>query len=225
MKTNGGGSRGIAPPLLTSALDGSEWSALCPCCSTPRERAPSILWIGGRVGPRASLDTASCPCWQLNPSHPACDSSLHQLSYPSSFIHICLYKKWKNIPPQCTTALPTYVKLDLKYVLKGTENIHTIRLTRFKQKCEGCIDEHSLWEQKCVILKMNTVTNLLKESKLFHVLGDETYEQTPEYEIREHTITDLVTGHKDVCRWRVPEKGIIIWTKAILYLHWDIEII
>jgi hypothetical protein len=37
------GSGGIAAPLLTSAVDGSEWSALRPCCFTPGERAPDAL--------------------------------------------------------------------------------------------------------------------------------------------------------------------------------------
>jgi hypothetical protein len=40
---------------LTSALDGGEWSASRPGRFIPRERAPGIHWIGGRVGPRAVL--------------------------------------------------------------------------------------------------------------------------------------------------------------------------
>jgi hypothetical protein len=43
---------------LTSALDGSEWSASHPGRFTPRETAPSTHWIGGWVGPRAGLDTS-----------------------------------------------------------------------------------------------------------------------------------------------------------------------
>jgi hypothetical protein len=59
-------SGGIAPPFLTSALDGGEQSASCP----DRERAPGTHWIRGRVGPRASLDTLekrniSCPCREV----------------------------------------------------------------------------------------------------------------------------------------------------------------
>jgi len=34
---------------LTSALDGGEWSALCPGRFTPKERAPGTHWIGGWV--------------------------------------------------------------------------------------------------------------------------------------------------------------------------------
>jgi hypothetical protein len=51
------GSGGTAPiVLLTSALDGGEWSASRPGRFTPRERAPSTHWIGGWVGPRAVLE-------------------------------------------------------------------------------------------------------------------------------------------------------------------------
>jgi hypothetical protein len=50
------GSGGIAPPFLTSALDGGEWSASSHCLFIPEERAPGTHWIGGWVGPRAGLD-------------------------------------------------------------------------------------------------------------------------------------------------------------------------
>jgi hypothetical protein len=39
-------STGIAPPFLTSAPAGGEWSASWPCCFTPRKRRPSTHWIG-----------------------------------------------------------------------------------------------------------------------------------------------------------------------------------
>jgi hypothetical protein len=42
--------------FLTSALDGGEWSASLPGHFTPGERDPYTHWIGGWVGPRASLD-------------------------------------------------------------------------------------------------------------------------------------------------------------------------
>jgi hypothetical protein len=35
-----GGIGGTAPPFLTSALDGDEWSASRPCIVTPWDRAP-----------------------------------------------------------------------------------------------------------------------------------------------------------------------------------------
>jgi hypothetical protein len=47
-------SGGIAPLiLLTSVLDGGEWSASCPSHFTRRERAPGTHWVGGWVRPRA----------------------------------------------------------------------------------------------------------------------------------------------------------------------------
>jgi hypothetical protein len=42
--------------FLTSALVGGEWSVSRPGCFTPAERALGTLWIGGWVGPRASLE-------------------------------------------------------------------------------------------------------------------------------------------------------------------------
>jgi hypothetical protein len=50
------GSGGIAPPLLTSALDGGEWSASRPGRFIPGERPPGTHQVGGWVGPRAGLD-------------------------------------------------------------------------------------------------------------------------------------------------------------------------
>jgi hypothetical protein len=51
------GSGGVTPLiLLTSALDGGEWSASRPDRFTPMERAPDTHWLGGWVGPTAVLD-------------------------------------------------------------------------------------------------------------------------------------------------------------------------
>jgi hypothetical protein len=55
MKTNRG-SEGVAPPLLTLALFGGEWSSSCPSHFIPGERAAGTHWIGGWVGLGASLD-------------------------------------------------------------------------------------------------------------------------------------------------------------------------
>jgi hypothetical protein len=49
-------SEGIAPPFLTSALHGGEWSASRPGRFTPEQRAPGTHWIGGWVAPRTGLD-------------------------------------------------------------------------------------------------------------------------------------------------------------------------
>jgi hypothetical protein len=50
------GDGGIAPLFLTSALDGSEWSASRLGSFTPGERAPGAHWIGGWVDLRTGVD-------------------------------------------------------------------------------------------------------------------------------------------------------------------------
>jgi len=40
---------------MTSALEGSEWSASCPGRFTSVERACGSHWVGGWVGPRAGM--------------------------------------------------------------------------------------------------------------------------------------------------------------------------
>jgi hypothetical protein len=64
------GGEGIAPPFLTSALDGGEWSASRLCHFTP-----STHWIGGWVGPRASLNVMKkgkiLPLPGIKPGRPA----------------------------------------------------------------------------------------------------------------------------------------------------------
>jgi len=45
--------------LLTSVLDGGEWSASCSSHFTPGEIAPSTNWGGCWVGPIASLDVVA----------------------------------------------------------------------------------------------------------------------------------------------------------------------
>jgi hypothetical protein len=49
-------SGGIAPPFLTSALDGGEWSASRPLRVALRDIAPVVRCIGDWIGPRARLD-------------------------------------------------------------------------------------------------------------------------------------------------------------------------
>jgi hypothetical protein len=83
------GSGGTAVPFLTLALDGGEWSASRPGRFTAGETEPVNHWIGGWVGPRASLDTVEyrkipCPCRKSNPSRPAHSPSLYRLRYPGS---------------------------------------------------------------------------------------------------------------------------------------------
>jgi hypothetical protein len=50
------GSEGLAPPFLTSEVDGIQWSALRICRSIPGETAPGEPCTGDQLGPRASLD-------------------------------------------------------------------------------------------------------------------------------------------------------------------------
>jgi hypothetical protein len=63
----------IAPPFLTSAINGSV-QLHAPAASTPGEQPPLPFWIGGWVGPRASLDAVEkrkiLPCREKNPECP-----------------------------------------------------------------------------------------------------------------------------------------------------------
>jgi hypothetical protein len=43
-------SGGIAPPFLTTALDGGNWSASITGRFAPGERAPDAHWIGEGIG-------------------------------------------------------------------------------------------------------------------------------------------------------------------------------
>jgi hypothetical protein len=69
-----------APPFLTSALDGGEWSPSHPGCVTP-----------GRDPP------VSEPVWTLrrrvNPGRPARSQSLYRLSYPGCRYHYSNFSK------------------------------------------------------------------------------------------------------------------------------------
>jgi hypothetical protein len=78
------GNGNTAPPFLTSALDGGEWSASHPCRFTPEERTPSTHWIAGLVGSRTSLDDMEkrksyTHCRESNLDRPARSQSLCRL--------------------------------------------------------------------------------------------------------------------------------------------------
>jgi hypothetical protein len=85
MKTNGGFG-GIAPPFLTSALVGGQWSASHPGSFTPGEINPGTHWIGGWVGPRAGLNTLekskTLPLSGMEPRPSSPSPSVYRLSYP-----------------------------------------------------------------------------------------------------------------------------------------------
>jgi hypothetical protein len=52
----GGVGGGIPSPVLTSVLNGGEWSASRPGSFNPGEIDTGTHWIGGWVGPRGGLD-------------------------------------------------------------------------------------------------------------------------------------------------------------------------
>jgi hypothetical protein len=71
------GSEGIAPPFLTSALDGCECSA-----SHPGRYTPGTHWIGGCVGRAVCLDAVKRKILhsrESNPGRPARSPSLYRL--------------------------------------------------------------------------------------------------------------------------------------------------
>jgi hypothetical protein len=92
-----GGVDALIQVYLTSTLVRGEWSASRPGHFTSEERAPSIYWIGGWVGPRASLDAAekrkflTLPGLELRPlGRPARSQSLYRLRYPDSLAYTYL---------------------------------------------------------------------------------------------------------------------------------------
>jgi hypothetical protein len=98
MKKFGRGGGFIDPRtlLVTSELDGGEWSASRPGRFTPWERAPDTHWIEGRVGPRTDLDVVEkrkvlpLPGLELRPlGHSAHRKSLYRLRCPGS--HLLIY--------------------------------------------------------------------------------------------------------------------------------------
>jgi hypothetical protein len=87
------GGGGKAPPFLTSALDGGEWSVSRRGRFTSRERVPGTHWRGGWMGPRAGLYVVekrkiSCTRRESNPSRPARSQSLYRLSYPARILTV-----------------------------------------------------------------------------------------------------------------------------------------
>jgi hypothetical protein len=79
-------SGGIALPLLTLALDWSEWSASHLGCFISRKRAPGTHWIGSWVGPRTGLDAMEkrkiLPLLGIK----SCSLSLYRLRYPGQIL-------------------------------------------------------------------------------------------------------------------------------------------
>jgi hypothetical protein len=93
------GSGGIAPPFLSSALDGGEWSASRPGRFALGERALGTHWIGGWVGPRAgvAVDKRKMSCRGSNPGGPARIPLLYRLRYPGSEMILTLYNNASSV--------------------------------------------------------------------------------------------------------------------------------
>jgi hypothetical protein len=96
------------PLFLTSALDGSEWSASRSDRFTPREGARTTHWMA----PRGGLNSVekikiSCQARELNSGHPAHSLSVYRLRYPSSLLFLyTLYPAIiNNGKPQLDAAL------------------------------------------------------------------------------------------------------------------------
>jgi hypothetical protein len=87
-------SGGIAPPFLTTALDGGEWSASRPGRFTPGEVGPGTSWIGGWVGHKAGLDAMkrkSCTPRESNPGRLA--RARRYTDSAISALEVILYKR------------------------------------------------------------------------------------------------------------------------------------
>jgi hypothetical protein len=91
------GREGIAPPFLTSTLDGGEWPASHLGHFFPGETDYSIHRMGSWVNPRANFyavekrKTFTPPGFETQTSSP----SLYQLSYPNSHLMNVIPTKWK----------------------------------------------------------------------------------------------------------------------------------
>jgi hypothetical protein len=120
----------IAPPFLTSELDGGKWSALSPCRFTPRETATGIHWIWGWVGSRASLGAMkrekSCLCQELNPGHPASTPWLYWLSYPAS--------DRRRIDISCLT-----VSENVSWTMPSVQLYVQIAIVKVKESCQSSL--------------------------------------------------------------------------------------
>jgi hypothetical protein len=58
-------SGGISPPLLTSALNGDEWSGLSPCCFDPKVRHFITKLLFNFLSPEKNYKTTFFGYWLL----------------------------------------------------------------------------------------------------------------------------------------------------------------
>jgi hypothetical protein len=109
MKTCGVGG-GVAPPFLTSALNGGVSFTLLP--PYPRGKSPATHRIGGWVGPRVGMNAVEkkkiCACRKSNPGRLSRGPSLYQLSYPGYFLKSRAFRKLDGFPSSGEALKYTY---------------------------------------------------------------------------------------------------------------------
>jgi hypothetical protein len=73
-----------------------------PAALLPRERAPGTHWIGGWVGPRASLDTVvkrkiPSPCWESNSGTPIVQPVAQQIAVNMYLLYFKESRRFQNL--------------------------------------------------------------------------------------------------------------------------------
>jgi hypothetical protein len=77
-------TRGTAPPVLTSVLDGVEWLLHAPA-DLPTEKQPLYTFDRRLARPqnhsgRCGVERSICPCQESNPNRPDRSPSVYRLS-------------------------------------------------------------------------------------------------------------------------------------------------
>ena len=117
------GSRGIALPFMTTALEGGGGSASRPGRSLPpgKTRYPSYGRLGGPQGQSGQVRKISPPTGIRSPDHPARSQSLYRLSYPAhKALTAVLYKakRSSHLPRfESCLSVPKPLSLDQKTLL------------------------------------------------------------------------------------------------------------
>jgi hypothetical protein len=121
------GSGSIAPPFLTLALAGGQWSVWYTGHFTSRDKSPSYSLCRSLVGPKnrsghCEEEKDLCPCQKLNPGRPVCSPSLYWLSYPNSLFasHTGWFICWR------LTFLPFWHSLCMHTIIKDGCTVYMI---------------------------------------------------------------------------------------------------